>query len=106
MSTSAMEDESEQKMESMDSRERESEEEDGRPTYLPLDELSTVKISANEIKKLRENGYHTVESVAYVAQKILQEIKGLSEAKVLKLQEAGIHSLNTQSIINCFFCSQ
>ena len=43
-------------------------------------------ISANDVKKLTEAGYHTVESVAYAPKKALVMIKGVSEAKVDKIQ--------------------
>ena len=43
-------------------------------------------ISANDIKKLEEAGYHTVESVAYAPKKQLLAIKGISEAKADKIQ--------------------
>lgn len=46
-------------------------------------------ITANDIKKLEEAGYYTVESVAYTPKKHLASIKGISEAKAdLILQEA------------------
>lgn len=46
-------------------------------------------ITAGDIKKLEEAGYHTVESVAYTPKKNLITIKGISEAKADKiLQEA------------------
>jgi DNA repair protein RAD51 len=41
-----------------------------------------------DIKKLVEGGVHTVETLAYAAKKELANIKGLSDAKVEKLQEA------------------
>ena len=43
-------------------------------------------ISANDVKKLSEAGYHTVESVAYAPKKALLAIKGISEAKADKIQ--------------------
>jgi len=46
-------------------------------------------ITAGDIKKLQEAGYHTVESVAFAPKKDLIAIKGISEAKADKmLQEA------------------
>ena len=42
-------------------------------------------ISANDIKKLLDAGYHTVESVAYTPKKALLAIKGISEAKADKI---------------------
>ena len=43
-------------------------------------------ISAHDVKKLGDAGYHTVESVAYAPKKALITIKGISEAKADKIQ--------------------
>ena len=43
-------------------------------------------ISAADVKKLGDAGYHTVESVAYAPKKALLSIKGISEAKADKIQ--------------------
>lgn len=43
-------------------------------------------ISASDIKKLTDAGYHTVESIAYAPKKALISIKGISEAKADKVQ--------------------
>lgn len=45
-------------------------------------------VTASDIKKLKEKGYHTVESVMHAPKKELCEIKGLSENKVDKILEA------------------
>ena len=42
-------------------------------------------ISANDVKKLQEAGFHTIESVAYTPKKALLSIKGISEAKAEKV---------------------
>lgn len=42
-------------------------------------------ISAADIKKFEDAGYHTVESVAYAPKKSLISIKGISEAKADKI---------------------
>ena len=41
------------------------------------------------MKKLKDSGLHTVEVVAYTPRKDLLQIKGISEAKVDKIVEAG-----------------
>ena len=46
-------------------------------------------VAAADIKKLREGGVHTVETLAFAAKKDLVAIKGLSEAKVEKIQAQG-----------------
>ena len=43
-------------------------------------------ISAADVKKLADAGYHTVESVAYVPKKALITVKGISENKADKIQ--------------------
>ncbi|XP_013414947.1 DNA repair protein RAD51 homolog 1 [Lingula anatina] len=52
---------------------------------LPLSRLETVGISANDIKKLEEAGYYTVEAVAFAPKKSIITIKGISEAKADKI---------------------
>lgn len=42
-------------------------------------------ISASDIKKLEEAGFHTIEAVAYAPKKELLNIKGISEAKADKV---------------------
>ncbi|RWS17788.1 DNA repair protein RAD51 1-like protein, partial [Dinothrombium tinctorium] len=43
-------------------------------------------ITSNDIRKLMESGFYTVESVAYAPRKQLIAVKGISEAKAEKLQ--------------------
>lgn len=47
-------------------------------------------IAAMDVKKLRDAGLCTVEAVAYTPRKDLLQIKGISEAKVDKIIEAGV----------------
>lgn len=42
-------------------------------------------ISASDIKKLEDAGFHTIEAVAYAPKKELLNIKGISEAKADKI---------------------
>ena len=55
---------------------------------MPVMELEKQGISATDIKKLMEAGYHTVEAVAFTPKKTLVLVKGLSEAKLEKILEA------------------
>ncbi|KAI9245218.1 Rad51-domain-containing protein [Phascolomyces articulosus] len=50
-----------------------------------LDSLVEHGIAAGDVKKLKEVGFFTVESIAYSPKKSLLTIKGLSEAKVDKI---------------------
>ncbi|XP_063702098.1 DNA repair protein RAD51 homolog 1-like [Culicoides brevitarsis] len=61
----------------------EDEEEIGGP--IPVSKLEGNGITSGDIKKLQENGYYTVESIAFTPKKALCMIKGISEAKAEKL---------------------
>ena len=53
---------------------------------MPIQRLEGVSgIAAGDLKRLLEQGYHTVESVAYATMKTLTGIKGISEQKAVKL---------------------
>ena len=54
----------------------------------PLDKLQQYGISAADIKKFVDGGYHTVEAICYVPRKTLINVKGISEAKLDKILEA------------------
>ncbi|GJS54523.1 DNA repair protein RAD51 [Tanacetum coccineum] len=64
---------------------------------FPIEQLQASGIAAIDVKKLKDAGLCTVESVAYSPRKELLQIKGISEAKVDKIIEAG-----TLSVIVCF----
>lgn len=52
--------------------------------------MKTSGIAAIDVKKLKDAGLCTVESVVYSPRKDLMQIKGISEAKVDKIIEAGM----------------
>ena len=52
---------------------------------VPIQKLEEVGISATDVKKLIEAGYHTVESVAYTPKKQLLTVKGIAETKADKI---------------------
>lgn len=52
---------------------------------LPIQKLEECGISATDVKKLVEAGFHTVESIAYTPKKAILLIKGISEAKADKI---------------------
>jgi DNA repair protein RAD51 len=54
-----------------------------------LQQLESAGVAAADIKKLQENGIHTVEGLAHAPMKQLTAIKGLTEVKIKKLKEAG-----------------
>ncbi|KAI9471954.1 MAG: DNA repair protein RAD51 [Benjaminiella poitrasii] len=53
--------------------------------FLKISKLEETGISATDIKKLKEGGFYTVESVAYAPKKALLAIKGISETKADRL---------------------
>nr|XP_043622649.1 DNA repair protein RAD51 homolog [Erigeron canadensis] len=55
---------------------------------FPVEQLQASGIAAVDVKKLKDAGFYTVESVAYSPRKELLQIKGISEAKVDKIVEA------------------
>ncbi|WVZ90272.1 hypothetical protein U9M48_036586 [Paspalum notatum var. saurae] len=59
---------------------------------FPIEQLQASGIAALDVKKLKDAGLCTVESVAYSPRKDLLQIKGISEAKVDKIIEAGKYS--------------
>eukprot|EP00579_Thalassiosira_antarctica_P001282 CAMPEP_0201868036 /NCGR_PEP_ID=MMETSP0902-20130614/2083_1 /ASSEMBLY_ACC=CAM_ASM_000551 /TAXON_ID=420261 /ORGANISM="Thalassiosira antarctica, Strain CCMP982" /LENGTH=344 /DNA_ID=CAMNT_0048393321 /DNA_START=51 /DNA_END=1085 /DNA_ORIENTATION=- len=56
-------------------------------TYQSLDLLQEQGVAANDIQKLNDAGFHTIESVAHATVRKLSEVRGLSEAKVMKLKD-------------------
>jgi len=59
--------------------------EEGEMGPMPLQRMEGPNLSAIDRKKLQEAGFHTVESVAYSTLKALLAVKGISEAKALKM---------------------
>lgn len=55
--------------------------------YQPIDTLQDHGISPGDIEKLIAAGYNTVESIAHATSRKLADVKGISEAKVIKLKE-------------------
>ena len=54
--------------------------------HMPISRLEQCGISAQDVKKLRDAGYHTVESVTFVPRKGLIAVKGISEQKADKVR--------------------
>jgi DNA repair protein RAD51 len=50
-----------------------------------ISKLESAGISTGDINKLKEAGFHTVESIAYTPKKSLLAIKGISDAKADKM---------------------
>lgn len=60
-------------------------EDDGMVGPLPIEQLEGNGINISDIKKLKSEGYHTIESIAYTSKKNLLLVKGISEAKADKI---------------------
>lgn len=58
---------------------------------LLINKLQEAGIHAQDIKKLADAGFHTVESVAYTSKKNLISIKGISEQKAEKFLAEGMY---------------
>lgn len=63
------------------------EEEDNLGGPLLIEQLEGNGITMNDIKKLKAEGFHTVESIAYTPKKNLLLVKGISEAKADKISQ-------------------
>lgn len=61
-------------------------------SYYSFFNLQAAGIASVDVKKLRDAGLCTVEGVAYTPRKDLLQIKGISDAKVDKIVEAGMSS--------------
>ena len=55
--------------------------------HMPISRLEQCGISAQDVKKLRDAGFHTVEAVTFVPRKGLIAVKGISEQKAEKVRD-------------------
>ncbi|KAI9471955.1 MAG: DNA repair protein RAD51 [Benjaminiella poitrasii] len=62
--------------------------------FLKVSKFEEAGISTADIKKLKEGGFYTVESVAFSPRKVILAIKGISEAKADKLITAATKMVN------------
>ncbi|RWS29513.1 hypothetical protein B4U80_11086, partial [Leptotrombidium deliense] len=51
-----------------------------------LSELEGNGITSGDVRRLQENGFYTIQAVAYAPKKALVAVKGISEAKAEKIQ--------------------
>ena len=56
------------------------------PTHRAVSDLEACGVNTSDVQKLKDAGFHTLEAVAWATVKQLTEIKGVSEAKALKIQ--------------------
>uniref|UniRef100_A0A914HJN2 DNA repair protein RAD51 homolog n=1 Tax=Globodera rostochiensis TaxID=31243 RepID=A0A914HJN2_GLORO len=73
--------------------------------YSLIEKLEQHGIHPSDIKKLREHGFYTVESVAFAPKKELEKIKGIGEQKVDKIYTEAKKlvpmSFTLASVIHC-----
>ena len=62
---------------------------------LPVSKLEEFGIASYDCKRLKEAGFHTLESVAFTPKKTLVTVKGLSEQKVDKILFEGSCALTS-----------
>ena len=55
----------------------------------PTKKKQELGIAAADLKRLKEGGINTIECLAHATKKELCLIKGISEAKVVKMQQEG-----------------
>ena len=55
--------------------------------FKRIEELENYGIAKPDIKKLKEGGYHTLESIAHSTLRKLTDVKGISEQKAQKLKD-------------------
>ncbi|XP_073157593.1 DNA repair protein RAD51 homolog [Henckelia pumila] len=77
-----------QKKQKILEQDRQQEVEDIQHGPLPVEKLQASGVAAIDIKKLKDGGLCTVESVAFAPRKELLQIKGISDAKADKIIEA------------------
>ena len=58
---------------------------DEKTSYISIEELKSVGVTASDVAKLVEAGYNTVQSLAFAPRKELLEVKGFSDIKVDKI---------------------
>jgi DNA repair protein RAD51 len=58
-----------------------------------IQKLAEFGFSTAEINKLKDAGFHTIESLAYTPKKTLLTIKGISDAKADKILMEGFQFL-------------
>lgn len=59
----------------------------GVNTYQEIDKLEAVGVNVADIKKLKAAGFYTIASIVMATSASLQQIKGMSEAKLQKIME-------------------
>ena len=54
---------------------------------IRIEELENHGVNKTDITKLKNGGFHTIQSLAHNSVRRLTDVKGMSEAKVLKIKE-------------------
>ncbi|KAI9013382.1 DNA repair protein RAD51-like protein 1-like protein [Phycomyces nitens] len=68
------------------------------PNVLLIHNLECSGIQGSDIKKLKEAGFHTVQSIAYSTKRAILTIKGISEVKADKIIDQGLTTSNQSNL--------
>ena len=74
-------------------------EEEEEVPYCLVEKLQDAGINAADLKKLKDAGFNTSQSIVFAMRKELLSIKGLSEQKVDKIIEAARKTTNTMLLL-------
>ena len=66
-------------------------------SYLPIERLAEAGVNAGDIKKARDGGFYTIQSLQMHHSKNLKDIKGLSEARIEKMLGTVTHLLHAHT---------
>ena len=84
-----------QQQEMLEHQQEDDQQENQGQMFNSIDRLEGPGIGAPDIKKLKDAGHHTMESVCHSTKKELALIKGLSDNKIDKIIEAAFKMLGT-----------
>lgn len=74
---------------------------EGPKIFSKIEELESHGVNKGDIKKLKEGGYNTIESVAHSTLRKLMEVKGISEQKAAALKQ----KIKDSGLVNLGFAS-
>ena len=73
-------------------------------SFRRIEELENFGVNRVDITKLKSSGFHTLESLAHSTLKRIQDVKGISEQKAIKLK-VFISPISSVYIVTFLFSS-
>ena len=70
-------------------------------SFRRIEELENFGINRQDITKLKSGGFHTVEAISHATLRKLQDVKGISEQKAIKLKD----TIKSQRLVSMGFQS-